>query len=151
MSNRAIYRKILVAVDLTHHPENILAKAAALANDPEAVLHLVHVITPIDDALYASGLSMLSPVMDTSSLQQEAVEAAKTRLAELATTCPMKRVRTEVLLGQPGREICLAAKNDHSDLIVIGSHGKHGAQLLLGSTATAVLHHAPCDTLAVRT
>jgi len=33
--------------------------------------------------------------------------------------------------------------------VVIGSHGRHGVQLLLGSTANAV-HGASCDVLAVR-
>ena len=36
------------------------------------------------------------------------------------------------------------------DLIVVGSHGRHGLALLLGSTADAVLHHAKCDVMAVR-
>ena len=34
--------------------------------------------------------------------------------------------------------------------LVVGSHGRHGLALLLGSTANAVLHGAPCDVLAVR-
>ena len=37
-----------------------------------------------------------------------------------------------------------------ADLIVLGSHGRHGLALLLGSTANGVLHHAKCDVLAVR-
>jgi universal stress protein A len=37
-----------------------------------------------------------------------------------------------------------------ADLIVIGSHGRHGLQLLLGSTANGVLHLSECDVLAVR-
>ena len=43
-----------------------------------------------------------------------------------------------------------AAKEHGADLIVVGSHGRHGLALLLGSTANAVLHGAPCDVLAVR-
>jgi universal stress protein A len=35
-------------------------------------------------------------------------------------------------------------------LIVVGSHGRHGVRLLLGSTANGILHHAKCDVLAVR-
>ena len=37
-----------------------------------------------------------------------------------------------------------------ADLIVVGSHGRHGLALLLGSTANGVLHGAMCDVLAVR-
>ncbi|MFW5825636.1 MAG: universal stress protein, partial [Marinobacter sp.] len=36
------------------------------------------------------------------------------------------------------------------DLVVVGSHGRKGFQLLLGSTANGVLHGARCDVLAVR-
>ena len=42
------------------------------------------------------------------------------------------------------------AKEQTCDLIVVGSHGRHGLALLLGSTANDVLHGAPCDVLAVR-
>ena len=37
-----------------------------------------------------------------------------------------------------------------ADLIIVGSHGRHGVRLLLGSTANAILHGAKCDVLAVR-
>ena len=37
-----------------------------------------------------------------------------------------------------------------TDLIVVGSHGRHGLALLMGSTANGVLHGANCDVLAVR-
>jgi len=47
-------------------------------------------------------------------------------------------------------EITRYADDKQADLIVIGSHGRHGLQRLLGSTATPVLHNAKCDVLAVR-
>jgi universal stress protein A len=34
--------------------------------------------------------------------------------------------------------------------VVVGSHGRHGLALLLGSTANGVLHGSPTDVLAVR-
>ncbi len=38
----------------------------------------------------------------------------------------------------------------NADLIVVGSHGRHGFALLMGSTANGVLHGARRDVLAVR-
>ena len=55
-----------------------------------------------------------------------------------------------VILGAPGPEIRELASTTMADLIVIGSHGRHGFSLLLGSTANAVLHDAGCNVLAVR-
>lgn len=51
--------------------------------------------------------------------------------------------------GQPRQEIHRLAAEQACDLIVVGSHGRHGLALLLGSTANDVLHGAPCDVLAV--
>jgi universal stress protein A len=52
--------------------------------------------------------------------------------------------------GSPKQEIIRIAEENAVDLIVVGSHGRHGLALLLGSTANGVLHHANCDVLAVR-
>jgi universal stress protein A len=51
--------------------------------------------------------------------------------------------------GVPGQEIVRIAEQEHIDLIVVGSHGRHGLALLLGSTANNVLHHAGRDVMAV--
>jgi universal stress protein A len=53
-------------------------------------------------------------------------------------------------MGSPKLEIVRVAEENNVDLIIVGSHGKHGIALLLGSTANGVLHHAKCDVLAVR-
>lgn len=52
--------------------------------------------------------------------------------------------------GHAPTQILRLAKDTGADLIVVGSHGRHGLRLLLGSTANAVLHGAECDVLAVR-
>ncbi len=55
-----------------------------------------------------------------------------------------------VVVGMPDTEIHRFADEHNVDLIVVGSHGRHGFALLLGSTSTGVLHGAQCDVLAVR-
>ena len=55
-----------------------------------------------------------------------------------------------IVLGKPEVEIHASAKELGADLIVVGSHGRYGLALLMGSTANGVLHGASCDVLAVR-
>ena len=56
----------------------------------------------------------------------------------------------QIAFGHPRQEIHRVATDQQCDLIVVGSHGRHGLALLLGSTANDVLHGAPCDVIAVR-
>ena len=52
----------------------------------------------------------------------------------------------------PPRSCIDAARFYDADLLVVGSVGLVGAKrFLLGSVATSVLHHAPCDVLVVDT
>jgi universal stress protein A len=55
-----------------------------------------------------------------------------------------------LIFGRPEAEIHRVAEELEADLIVVGSHGRHGLALLLGSTANGVLHGAKTDVLAVR-
>lgn len=61
---------------------------------------------------------------------------------------PSDRVYLEQ--GNPATEIKAKAEQIQADLIVIGTHGRHGLGLLLGSTANGVLHGVECDVLTVR-
>ena len=58
--------------------------------------------------------------------------------------------RAHFLSGSPAKEIHRFSEENNCDLIVIGTHGQKGVQLLLGSTANSVLHGSICDVLAVR-
>ena len=53
--------------------------------------------------------------------------------------------------GMPSDEICIAARENESDLIVVTTHGYTGFKhFLLGSTAERVVNRAPCPVLIVR-
>ena len=62
------------------------------------------------------------------------------------------KVETKVLRGSPKVEIIEEAKNWEADLIVVGSHG-YGffERMMIGSVSNAILHHAPCSVLIVKT
>lgn len=55
----------------------------------------------------------------------------------------------EIQAGSPGKLICEAAAGH--DLVVVGASHRSGlSELLMGSTSTHVLHHAPCNVLVLR-
>ena len=138
------YRRILLAVDLTEESNRVAVRATSLARAYDAELHLVHVIEPLSLA-YGGDIPM-----DLSSVQEQIHDQAKSHLAEFAATLEIPTERQYLIFGRPESEIQRVAETKEVDLIVVGSHGRHGLALLLGSTANGVLHGAKCDVLAVR-
>ena len=59
-------------------------------------------------------------------------------------------ITTDVLTGAAARAIVEGATAEHCDLIVMGTHGRHGmAHLLMGSVAERVVRTAVCPVLVV--
>lgn len=139
------YTHLLVAVDLTEECDPVIKRAMALAQPTGAKVSLVHIVEPM--AMAFGG----DVPMDLSMLQQQQFDQAKARLDRLFDKYPgIGRGDSHLKYGQPRQEIHDLATQQGCDLIVVGSHGRHGLALLLGSTANDVLHGAPCDVLAVR-
>jgi universal stress protein A len=139
------YEHILVAVDLTEECDPVIRRARDLAKTSGAKLSLVHIVEPM--AMAFGG----DVPMDLSQLQQQQYDQAKEKLEKLKLKySDLNPHATHLTYGQPRQEIHQLAKAQGCDLIVVGSHGRHGLALLLGSTANDVLHGAPCDVLAVR-
>ena len=138
------YQHILLAVDLTEESKQVADKAVLLAQQCDCRLSLIHVIEPLSFA-YGGDVPM-----DLSTIQEQLDEHAQQRLDEFATQLPLDVGKIHVVSGHTESEIHRVAKEQQADLIVVGSHGRHGLSLLLGSTANGVLHGARCDVLAVR-
>jgi universal stress protein A len=139
------YKHILVATDLAEKCHPLMARAQALAQATGAQLSLVHIVEPM--AMAFGG----DVPMDLSMLQQQQFDQARERLDGFASRYPeLTPERRHLAYGQPRQEIHRLAAEHGCDLIVVGSHGRHGLALLLGSTANDILHGAPCDVLAVR-
>lgn len=138
------YQRILVAIDLTEEAPEVLGKARRLAESNNATLDLLHVVEPVG---YAYGGDL---PLDLSDLQQQLEDNARSKLDAYGDEHGVGPENRHVVVGRPGSEVRRQAEERGADLIVIGSHGRHGIQLLLGSTANSVLHGSPCDVLAVR-
>ena len=138
------YNSILVAVDLSEEASEVAAKAARLAAINNAQLHVIHVIEPLSFA-YGGDIPI-----DFSSIQEEIQQQAATQLRAMCANLAIPVEHLHIVLGRPENEIHALAKKLSADLIIVGSHGRHGFALLLGSTANGVLHGAQCDVLAMR-
>lgn len=140
----AAYRRILLAVDLTEESREVADRAVALAQLCQAELHVVHVIEPLSLAYGGDFPVDLSPV------QEEIQERAQSHLTAFCASVGVPADRRYLIFGRPEAEIHRVAEEADVDVVVVGSHGRHGLALLLGSTANGVLHGASCDVLAVR-
>jgi universal stress protein A len=143
MSN---YKHILIAADFSNHNKLVCEKALAIAARNQAKLSICHIVEdfPITDFAYEP---MISVDID---MRDALLDSAKKQITELASTLEIAIENQWVEFGSPNRDIVRLGEENQVDLIVVGSHGRHGIQLLLGSTANGVLHHAKCDVLAVR-
>ncbi|QJD70981.1 universal stress protein [Marinobacterium sp. LSUCC0821] len=138
------YKRIIAAIDLSDESDAVLKRACEVAQQNSAELSLVHVVEIIS---YAYGGEM--PV-DIADIQTQVENHAERRIKEIADKLDYPITQKLVATGNTGSEIHSVAQQLDADLIVIGSHGRHGISLLLGSTANGVLHGANCDILAVR-
>lgn len=140
------YKHILIAVDFIEHDEIVAERAKDLADKYQAKLSIVHVI----DSLPATEAGYGGEIPFNLDLTVELRAAATKRLAKLAKKNGVPEDCLWLETGNPKLEIIRVAQENNVDLIVVGSHGRHGLALLLGSTANGILHHAVCDVLAVR-
>ena len=142
----ADYQHILLAVDFSDQDSYVARKAERLATFYKAKLSIIHVLDniPMPDTAYGTVIPL------DSGSSYELLESEKEKFIQIENRLTLDLAQRWLIWGKPQIEIIRIANEQNVDLIVVGSHGRHGLALLLGSTATGVLHHAPCDVLAVR-
>lgn len=133
---------VLAALDGSDRQTDVLQQAAALAALHNSALHVCRAVTiPIGmpDAVWSMSMGQLDSVL---------VEEADKALSRL--TSEMSGVTKHVRLGQPADVVCELATELSADLVVIGSHGYGAVERLLGTTASKIVHRAPCSVLVIR-
>jgi universal stress protein A len=142
------YRHIMAGVDVTEEASQVLEAARALAGEHGAKLSVCTVVKPLTQVY--GGLDMLAYTRASVNFEQEAANQARAQVEVLAARYGVAAGDVHVYVGAPASQVVEAAESLGADLVVVGSHGKHGLGLLLGSTANGVLHRAHCDVLTVR-
>ncbi len=141
------YRNILLATDFSVWSERAAHRARELCAQYDAKLHVLHIVEPMvfyyDD--YDPILAGM-PLNDETQIVQ--AEDSMKKFAE--RTQLGKDADLEVQWGTPKWSIVSWAREKDIDLIIVGSHGRHGLARLLGSVSSGVLNQAHCDVLVVK-
>ena len=141
------YKNVLIAIDFSGSADQVIDRATDIAKHSDAKITLLHVVDHLPPLGFGEE-PLIAP--DWMIPEQELMNEAKKSINNFAAKHALSGIEQIVTLGTPHVEVVRIADEKNIDLIVLGSHGRHGVRLLLGSTANGVLHHAHCDVLAVR-
>ena len=142
------YNKIVVAIDLSSESAIIMDRALDVAA-PHSEMHLMYVQEPMDSVYM--GVVPYGPVfVGMDEVEENLRSELKQKLDSIGEKYKVPPEARHFLSGTPAREIHRFADEHEMELIILGTHGQKGVQLLLGATANSVLHGANCDVLAVR-
>ncbi|MBN9063106.1 MAG: universal stress protein UspA [Rhizobiales bacterium 65-9] len=140
-----MFQKILLTVDLadTDIAQSAIGRAVEMTSKGGGALRLIYV-RPL------MPLMMLEYVPDGFDAERQA--EAEARVKELAGKLPIPADRVTMVVRQGGvyPEVIAEAESWGADVIVAGSHRPAMSTYLLGSNASAIVRHAPCSVLVVR-
>ena len=137
-------KRILIAHDGSKSSEKALRKAFQIA---ETFGSSVTVLSVIPE-LYLTELME----MDRARILETMAKETREMMEKIkAKPKKVKSLKTVIKQGDPADEILNVAEKMKADVIITGSHGRHGAQrFLLGSVSSKIVDHAACDVLVVK-
>jgi len=142
-----VYEKIVLAIDPLGEYKSVVQKAKNIVAQ-DGIIEMIYVWDETPVSLVSD--SSLVDLNDDDAIVHEQENKVKNLIGKIANKYDIPTVNTHVLTGSAPKEIRNFAKQNDADCIVIGSHGRHGIALLLGSTASSVVHGTPCDILVVK-
>lgn len=139
------YKHILLCTDLSSQAKHIAERAKEIADKSHAKLSVIHVI---EHSPVAYGGEFSIPI--DVNLEQMIESHVRENLADMSKEFGIAPQHQHIENGTVKAAVIQKVKALNVDLIVVGTHGHHGLDILLGSRANAILHLAPCDVLVVK-
>jgi nucleotide-binding universal stress UspA family protein len=139
----------LVPVDFSTYSDEALAYAIALATKLRARVTVLHVIHQLPMGVSDAPSPLPYPALYLQELEAEVQQRLDTQRQQIQKA----GLEGESLMthGVPFQAIVDMARDQHVDLIVMGTHGRTGVHhLLMGSVAEKVVRLAPCPVLVTR-
>lgn len=135
-------RSVLIATDFSEASEQALRHSLALARFYGSRFCLAHVVSSL-------GLTMVGPDAIAQCEQLVLREAAKLE-ASLVRSGALTGIQHKFVVrrGELWPELQRTIREESADLLVLGTHGRHGlAKLFLGSIAEQIFRQASCPVL----
>lgn len=146
------YASIVVGTDGSATAERAIVQAATLAAADGALLVVVTAYTPGEGAAHDIDPDVVPADIRfvlTDRVQAEELGVHGRAVAEAAGA---GKVVVQAIPGDPAAVLLEVAKDFDAGLIVVGSRGLSShVHFILGSVASSVAHHAPCDVLVAHT
>lgn len=139
-----MYKTILYATDLSENHFDLCEKAVKLAKSLNATLYFLHVIEIPASLQWAQSLGFAELAVP----RKEGAQTVMTLLGE-ALNIPPAQLYVET--GSAYTHILSKLTELGCDLVILGNQSHHSLPTYLGSTAHAVVHHALCDVLTLKT
>lgn len=140
-------KRIVVATDFTELSSEAIETAVAFAQGCGATLDIVHVASEMAFAV-PPPMEMVTVPFDVVGAVRDATDrmnVEQERVKAQGIVC-----ESNVLVGRADTQIVEHADKTHTDLIILGTHGRSGLpHVLLGSVAEKVVQHAHCPVLTV--
>ena len=135
-------QRVLAAVDATPRAERVVESAPELAHQYGAELVLFRAVDVPPDLPAAAATR-------PDRIEPEILRMEEESLRAFAAMCKVTATTRVVASHEPWRAIVDAADALKADAIVIGSHGYHGLDRLLGTNASRVADRAHCLVVVV--
>ena len=147
---KRVFSNIVVGTDGSDTAQLAVSMAADLAQQHNAVLHLVNAYKVPS---VGPGLVPGAPVgvFDESMSAEAMRDSSAAVLADAAKKVGHVKTETHSRRGNPADAVVKVAADVGAELIVVGSKGMRGARRMIGSVPNSIAHRASCAVLIAKT
>lgn len=146
-----MFDQILIPIDGSNPAKNAAQSGVELAAEHDAAVHILYVVEPVPLGGFSAGPEPASA--GHSEIIDEQNEEARQAIDEVVELCQEHglTVTDAIEYGEPHEEILDYAEAEGLDGIVIGTHGRSGAErVMIGSVAEKVVRKSPVPVVTIR-
>ena len=143
--------KVLIAIDEFNFAQSIADFVNTHKWDTETEFVVLSVIEPLKIGNVMAVLP--GPVLDDMMVKrkEETERICEDFVRSISRTVPKPKIQKCIVEGFPTEEIMKKVTLEKPEMLIVGSHGRHGInRIILGSVSMFLVSHAPCSVVVIR-